>query len=71
MDSVVSEMKKYGFSSEEALEIASQIGIECIADFKNLSHGCLTRYPRFKTQLIRLRNAHVDGDVSLWYNAAQ
>lgn len=67
MDSVVAEMKKRGFSTEEALEIASKIGIKCIADFAEMSITCLTRYPRFKTQLVELRNAHTPGHLSLWY----
>ena len=67
MDSVVSEMIKCGFPSEEALEIASQLGIKCIADFKKMRITCLTRYPRFKTQLISLRNDHAPGNVSVWY----
>ena len=68
MDSVVAEMKKRGFSTEEeALEIASKIGIKCIADFAEMSTTCLTRYPKFKTQLVELRNAHADGTATLWY----
>jgi hypothetical protein len=69
MDTVVSEMKKYGFSDEEAHTLALQLGIKCIADFKRISVKCLDRYPKFKTQLIRLRNDHVSGKVTLWYDA--
>lgn len=68
MDSVVSEMTRHGFSREEALELAPKIGIKCIADFTSLSYTTLTRYPRFKTQLIRLRYAHIGGSDSLWYD---
>ena len=68
MDSIVSEMTRHGFSDEEALELAPKIGIKCIADFKRLSYTTLTRYPHFKSQLIRLRNAHIGGSDSLWYD---
>ena len=70
MDSVVSEMIRHGFSREEALELAPKIGIKCIADFKRLSYTTLTRYPHFKSQLIRLRNAHIGGKTTLWYVTA-
>ena len=69
MDSVVSEIIRRGFSREETLELAPKIGIKCIADFKRLSYATLTRYPRFKTQLIRLRNTHIHGRDTLWYDA--
>jgi hypothetical protein len=69
MDTVVYEMKKYEFSDEEAHTLASQLGIKCIADFKRISVKCLDRYPNFKTQLIRLRNAHASGKATLWYDA--
>ena len=70
MDSIVSEMTRHGFSREEALELAPKIGIKCIADFKRLSYSILTRYPSFKSQLIRLRNAHIGGKTTLWYASA-
>jgi hypothetical protein len=70
MDSVVSEMTRHGFSREEALDLAPKIGIKCIADFKRLSYTTLTRYPSFKNQLIRLRNAHIGGKTTLWYASA-
>jgi len=60
-------MKKRGFPDEEALEIVSQMRIKCIADFAKMSITCLTRYPRFTTQLVNLRNDHAPGTVSLWY----
>ncbi len=69
MDTVVSKMKKYGFSDEEAHTLALQLDIKYIADFKRMSHKCLDRYPQFKTQLIRLRNDHVSGETTPWYNA--
>jgi hypothetical protein len=69
MDTVVSKMKEYGFSDEEAHTLALQLGIKCIADFKRMNVKCLDRYPNFKTRLIRLRNDHVSGQVTLWYNA--
>ena len=70
MDSVVSEMIRHGFSREGALELVPKIGIKCIADFKRLSYTTLTRYPNFKSKLIRLRNAHTRERDTLWYDFA-